>query len=729
MVFPSGRQAAQIAVSSAAALLFATYAIHSLADTTVLHSKAGAHAAAASQPAATVPQWPIERLIVTPHPTRGGKLSLQLQQNDASRLSALANAPLTVERKLAGGSHLLKLAQPITVDEARALAAQLQQTGEVQAVEPDLLMQAQSVMPNDPGYATWPGQWHYQPPGGINRGGADVPAAWELTLGSGTVSVAVIDTGIRPHADLQRLLPGYDFISSTTISNDGNGRDTDATDPGDYAAVGACGSGSPARNSSWHGTHVAGTIAALMNNGLYGTGIAPNVRILPVRALGRCGGYTSDIIDGIRWAAGIDVPGAPRNLNPARVINLSLGSAGRCSAAFQSAVNDAMARGAILVAAAGNAGANSVYQPANCSGVIAVTAHAIDGDNADYANIGAETTISAPGGGCGTLSMTCASGYTTDGPLVYSLGNTGATRPQADNASLKSGTSMATPHVVGTIALMLSVNPSLTRAEVTSLLRSAARPFAPGTTCTLPENAGLCGAGLLDARAALQVVAPVVQVTAASQVVAPSTTVNLSGSAEAPMGRRIVRYQWQAAASNLKPVTLLNATSANASFVAPSTGVYAFTLTATDDLGASASMGATVRVNSVPLLQPVATQQLAFGGTLNVQLHATDPDGDPLVYHAANLPVGASLSPTGLLNWRSAAPVGGQNIVWYASDNDGSSLPGQFTVQVMDVTRSSAVAPASSSGGSGGGGSMAGDLMLLAGSVLALVRRQRGRSR
>lgn len=713
----------------AAAVLAASVPLLALADATTFRprtAKAGLRSAQAVQIAeqAAAPAHPlVERLIVTPHPTRGGKLNWQLQQKNASRLQSLASVPLSVERKLTDGSHLLRLEQPITVEQARALAAQLQQSGEVQSAEPDLMMQPQMIAPNDPGYASWPGQWHYLTPGGINRGGAGVPAAWALTLGSGNVNVAVIDTGYRPHVDLQTMLPGHDFISSTTVANDGNGRDADASDPGDYSAAGACGTGSTARQSSWHGTHVIGTIAALMDNGLYGTGIAPHVRILPVRALGRCGGYTSDIVDSIRWAAGIDVGGVPRNLNPARIINLSLGSTGSCSAAFQSAINDANARGAIVVVATGNGGANTVNQPANCSGVIAVTAHTIDGDNADYANIGAETTISAPGGGCGTLAMTCVPGYTADGPPVYSLGNTGTAAPLADSAALKYGTSMAAPHVVGTVALMLSVNPALTRAEVTSLLRSAARPFTAGSTCTLTENSGLCGAGLLDAQAALAAVAPIVQIGVTPQVVAPAAVVALSGSAQPPSGRTIVRYQWRAASSNPVSVTLLNPDAMNTSFIAPATGTYAFTLTATDDRGISGSASATVRVNSVPVLQPVAAQHVAYGGRVRLQLQATDSDGDALVFHAAALPTGASLSASGQFSWNSAAPVGNHRIIWHASDAYGSSLPGEFFVEVADSSGSTAAVPA----GGGGGGSMTGDLMLLAGGVLALARRWRRR--
>lgn len=709
------------------ALLVASLACTSAADPTVPGKKAGVRSALTTQGAepATAAEPLVERLIITPHPTRGGKLSAQLAKGSSSRLSALSSVPLSVERKLSERSHLLRLERPITVGEARALAAQLRASGEVEAAEPDLLMQPQVIAPNDPGFATWPGQWHYLSPGGANAGGADLPGAWEMTLGSGNVNVAVLDTGVRPHGDLGPVLAGYDFISSATVANDGGGRDADPADPGDYNAAGDCGSGSSARSSSWHGTHVSGTIGALMNNGLYGTGVAPSVRLLPVRVLGRCGGYTSDIVDGIRWAAGIDVAGVPRNANPARVINLSLGNTGSCSAAFQSAINDAHARGAIVVVATGNGGASAVNQPANCSGVVAVTSHAIDGDNADYANIGAQTTISAPGGGCGTQAGACIAGYTADGPAVYSLGNTGASAPLADSAALKFGTSMAAPHVSGTIALMLSMNPQLTRAEVVSILRSSSRPHPANSACLLPENSGLCGAGLLDAQAALTAIAPVVQVASPNQIVAPGASVNLSGSAQPPAGRSIVGYQWQPALSNPAPVLLSNANTANAIFVAPTTGTYAFTLSVTDSSGATGTANATVRVNNVPVLNNVPPQQVAFGGTLRLQLSATDADGDAIVYHAAALPAGATLSSGGLLVWAGASPVGATTIIWQASDSHGSSLPGQIEITVVDTPGgTTAAAPA---GDGGGGGSMESDLMLWLAGALALGRRLRRR--
>lgn len=692
-----------------------------------LHLKAGSRAtqpaaqAAAAEAADAQPL--VERLIITAHPTRGGKLNAQLEHKNTDRLSVLASSALSVERRLSQRSHLLKLDKPLSVDEARALAARLKASGEVEAAEPDLLMKAQSIVPNDPGFAGSPGQWNYFAPSGLNRGGADLPGAWDMTLGSGSVTVAVIDTGYRPHPDLQAMLPGYDFISSATFALDGNGRDSDASDPGDYAPAGACGSGSAASNSSWHGTHVMGTVAALMNNGLYGTGVAPDVRILPLRVLGRCGGYTSDIVDAMRWAAGIDIAGVPHNANPARVINLSLGSTGSCSAAFQSAVNDVNARGAIVVVATGNGGYDAVNQPANCSGVVAVTAHAIDGDSADYANIGPEVTLSAPGGGCGTLAYTCYPGLTADGPPVYSLGNSGLTTPQTDTYAYKRGTSMATPHVAGTIALMLSLNPMLTRSEVIALLRNSARPWPAGSACTLTENSGLCGAGLLDARLALSSVSPMVTVTQASQVVAPGATVTLSGSAQPPQGRSIASYAWSAAAANPQPLSLMNAQTANASFNAPASGRFAFTLSATDSAGAVGTAGATVRVNSVPLTLPVAEQSVNFGARLSVQLQAVDADGDAITYHAAVLPSGATLSPSGLFSWTAASPVGTQRLTWYASDDVGDSLPAELVIKVADSGNVSLAAPSG-----GGGGSMEGDAVLLLGAAgIAAIRRLRRR--
>ncbi|HQR19735.1 MAG TPA: S8 family serine peptidase [Burkholderiaceae bacterium] len=314
---------------------------------------------------------------------------------------------------------VFRFAQPMAAAEARAAAARLALDPNVEYAVPDQVMHAYQVTPNDTDFAAR--QWNLQVPAAA-AGGANLPPAWQRTTGSGSVVVAVVDSGIRPgHPDLAgRLLPGYDFISSDAFSAlgypanwnaaDGNGRDADATDPGDYLDASLLAMLPPDHGltpgpSSWHGTHVAGIIGAAGNNGLGVAGIDWSARILPVRVLGRDGGTTSDIIDGIAWAAGLSVPGVPANTTPARVINLSLGGPGECSFAFIDVIARARAAGAIIVAAAGNEGSLSVSQPANCNGVIAVTAHVRDGDNASYANIGTQVAVSAPGGGCGSTAL------------------------------------------------------------------------------------------------------------------------------------------------------------------------------------------------------------------------------------------------------------------------------------------------------------------------------------
>ena len=666
----------------------------------------------------------VTQLMVKPRYRVGDQLKTELHARDASRLTKISNVSMAVVREMSGDAHVIRLDQPVTLSEARVIAARLMRDNSVELAEPDRRKHLLGVTPTDPDYATY--QWNLQSISTSNLGSANLPNAWSITEGNNTVTVAVLDTGYRPHADFGSvILPGYDFITDIPTANDGNGRDSDAQDPGDWitSAENASGQfqGCGVSNSSWHGTHVTGIIAAQMNNGIGITGIAPNIRILPVRVLGKCGGYDSDIIDGMRWAAGIAVTGVPTNSYPAQVLNMSLGgnrntdgSPIPCSSSFQSAVNEVINAGKVIVIAAGNDGGPPFYSttlssPANCTGVIAVTANAIDGDNAWYATIGPGTTISAPGGDCGGTNPSC---NTANYPGVYSLFNSGTKSPFAspggDSYVAYAGTSMATPHVSAVAALMFSLNPSLTPAQITSYLISSVRNFPLNTICGLGGSGyGKCGAGLLDAYQALNAVTatvppPVVTLGNIPSVVAPGSVVTLSGSAVVGGGWNIASYTW-IQISGPSTVAINNANTAIASIIAPATGTYSFKLTATDNRtpGQSGTATAVIAVNSPPILNAVLAQTVTSGQTLNFTVTATDPDGNtPIIFHSVTLPAGATLSATGNFSWPNASPAGNYSLVYYASDTyNANSVQG--TVNIT-VTAASGGGGGSSSGGGGG---------------------------
>jgi hypothetical protein len=308
---------------------------------------------------------------------------------------------------------------------------------------------------------------------------------------------------------------------------------------------------------------------------------------------------------------------------------------------------------------------------------------------------------------------------------IYSLGNTGASRPASDSYSIKYGTSMAAPHVAGAIALMLSLNPSLSRDEVVSLLRASARTFPAGSACLLRANSGMCGAGILDVYAALTSIAPAIHMSKLSQVVASGELVNLDASAISPSGQQVTSYVWHASPSNKIPVSVLNANTANASFVAPATGIYQFVVLVTDSSGATSNASASVRINSAPIVQSVMTRQIAAGSTLTLKLLATDADGDKPVFHAIALPDGATLSAAGVFKWAHASPMGIHTISVAASDQDAVGSAMSFIVEVpQGRQRSSGV---STSGGSGGGGAIDAEWLMAITGLLVVSRASRGR--
>ncbi|ASK95703.1 S8 family serine peptidase [Xanthomonas campestris pv. merremiae] len=371
-------------------------------------------------------------------------------------------------RRLAVGPELVQADRALDRAEAETLMRQLAADPNVQSVEVDQMLYP-TLPPNDSRLSE---QWAF----GTTNAGLNIRPAWDKATGANVV-VAVIDTGIVSHPDLDaNILPGYDFISDATAARDGNGRDNNPADEGDRNSTSGCATS----NSSWHGTHVAGTVAAVTNNTTGVAGTAFNAKVVPVRVLGRCGGSLSDIADAIIWASGGTVSGVPANPNAAEVINMSLGGGGTCSSTMQSAINGAVSRGTTVVVAAGNSAANvSGSLPANCANVIAVAATTSAGAKASYSNYGSGIDVSAPGSG---ILSTLNSGTTTPGNASYASYN---------------GTSMAAPHVAGVVALVQSVAPTtLTPAAVETLLKNTARAL-PGA-CS-----GGCGAGIVDADAAV----------------------------------------------------------------------------------------------------------------------------------------------------------------------------------------------------------------------------------
>ena len=405
----------------------------------------------------------------------------------ANKIVALHKVKLNFLSETHDFAKVFQADKKMSITQAQIIANQIAMSDpNIEYVAPNTRMYA-SMVPNDSLYSY---MWALKD---SETYGIKAETAWNRANGNGVV-VAVLDTGYRPHIDMSgRILSnGYDFVSNTYVGNDSNGRDNDPIDPGDNHGEDECYTGDPGGNNSWHGTHVNGTIAANTNNEIGVAGIAYNAKILPVRVLGRCGGYTSDIADAIVWASGGTVAGVPKNTTPAKVINLSLGggaSYGICNPAYVAAITKARSNGAVVVVAAGNENQDANYvSPANCASAITVGATDSDGVRASFSNFGAKVDISAPGVG---IASTVNSGTTTIGTdNVYSSYN---------------GTSMATPHVVATLALIFGNNLTLSVANAEKLLLQSYGSFA-SSGCT---SIGGCGIGILNAATATKIYRPI----------------------------------------------------------------------------------------------------------------------------------------------------------------------------------------------------------------------------
>lgn len=469
----------------------------------------------------------------------GGERALALGQ----RLGVALNVGAAVSER----AQVLSANGMSSEELARRLSAQ----PDVEYAEPDVRHRRMAA-PNDPRYnsvlagAGGPvsGQWYLKPANSTRVSAINAETAWDTTTGSSTVVVAVLDTGVRfDHPDLLgagvgNMLAGYDMISGSrpielATANDGDGRDNDPSDLGDWVSSTdvqtANFAGCLVEDSSWHGTQTASLVGALTDNGVGMASVGRTVRVLPVRVLGKCGGFTSDIAAGIRWAGGaadvcrttnaqgVCTEFVPQLATPAKVINMSLGGSGSCSRTYQDAIDEVVAKGVVVVVSAGNSDGHAVSSPANCSGVIAVTGLRHVGSKVGFADVGPEVAIAAPGGNCVNSAGQCL--Y----PIITAT-NTGTTIPQSStytdgDANVAVGTSFSAPLVAGSVALMLSAQPGMSVAEVRAALQGSARVFPatgsdPGIpVCHAPNGSSqgecycttsTCGAGMLDVDAAVK---------------------------------------------------------------------------------------------------------------------------------------------------------------------------------------------------------------------------------
>jgi serine protease len=606
----------------------------SLAVTALMLSPLGWQASTAQTAAANVDR-PQARVIVKFKADSAALKQIQSAQRSTERAALLSQR---VGLALKGGSEIAERMQVMTTSgvTSEALAERLSAQGDVEYAVPDR-MRHKTAAPNDPLYADGftgvdgpaSGQWYLRPPTATVRSSIDAETAWDVTTGSPTIVVADIDTGVRyDHPDLtSNLLPGYDMISDALVANDTqttagdatNQRDADASDPGDSvttAQAHAISSTCVAEASSWHGTQTAGLIGALTGNNTGMASVGRTVRVLPVRVLGRCGGFDSDIVAGMRWAAGLSVPGVPANPNPAKVLNLSLGAEGTCDAPYPAAISEIIAAGAVIVISAGNSTGHALSSPANCAGVIAVAGLRHFGTKVGFSDLGSGVTISAPAGNQGSTS-------TFQYPIL-TTSNTGTVGPLASTYTTSTnpsfGTSFSAPLVAGTAALILSVNPALTPTEVRDILKNNARPFPTSGSdsgpsvpiCQAPTATAqnecyctttTCGAGMLDAKASVLAAAGGLQARiAVVGTAAPTQPVQLSGSGSLVIsGHSITGYQWALTNGGGIVTSLASPTNAATVSATPSaTGSFTVSLTVTDDASHTSTVSRTITVAAAP---------------------------------------------------------------------------------------------------------------------------------
>jgi serine protease len=545
---------------------------------------------------------------------QAGQLNSTIQS-----LATRASLTLKQSREITNGLHVMQV-QSRTGESSATTLALVRADPAVESADMDRRRYPHAV-PNDPLFT---GQWYEQ---SAQAAGIDAVTAWDTTTGRSEVVIAELDTGVRyDHPDLLaasaggRLLPGYDFVSDPTVANDGDGRDADASDPGDWItsadAATAAFTGCTVENSSWHGTRVAGILGALSNNATGITGITWTPKILPVRVLGKCGGVDSDILDAMRWAAGLHVTGVPDNTHPARVINMSLGGTGACTSAEQTVVNEVVSAGVTVVVSAGNEG-GPVDSPANCAGVAGIAGIRQVGTKVGFSSLGAEVALAAPAGNCVNASGACL--FSIDTSI-----NNGTTTPTTsgytDQLNPNLGTSFSSPIVAGIAGLMTSVNGNLRPAQLIARLKEGARAFPVSSdntvpSCHVPVNSSdlqtaecncttsTCGAGMANAPNALKAALRPIAAVAVSTTVSAGQNVSLSGTGSAAAcGHVVTTYAWSNVSSSTNAIQ--GANTATATVVAPASGSFTVRITVTDDAGRQDSADVVVSATAATTAAP-----------------------------------------------------------------------------------------------------------------------------
>ena len=589
-----------------------------------------------THPAAGDPSQPVAHRVLVKFRDAAARAQIKSATGSTAQVTAQAlvqalatrtSVSVLQTREIASGLHAVQI-QAASGDSLATTLAKLKADPDVEFAEADE-RRYPHALPTDPLFT---GQWYLQ---NAQPAAIDAVTAWDTTTGRSDIVIAEIDTGIRyDHPDLRtstvdRLLPGYDFVSDVNVANDGDGRDADPSDPGDWVttadAATATFTGCTVENSSWHGTRVAGILGAIANNAVGITGITWQGKILPVRALGKCGGFDSDILDGMRWAAGLHVTNAPDNPHPAQVINMSLGGTGPCSASEQTVVNELVAKGVVIVVSAGNEG-GPVDSPANCAGVAGVAGLRNIGTKVGFSSLGPEVAVSSPGGNC----VNTGAGQ----PCLFSIDttiNSGTTVPAGntytDQMNPNLGTSFSAPIVSGIAALMTGVNGNLNPAEVIARIKEGAKPFpvSPDNTvpnCHVPANSSdlqtvecncntsSCGAGMANAPGAVNAaLRPIAAVTVPTTVTA-GQNVSLKGiGSAAACGHTISTFAWTNVTSGTNPIQ--GANTSTATVVAPASGSFTVRLTVVDEMGRQDTADVVVASTSATTAAPATAKGIA----------------------------------------------------------------------------------------------------------------------